>query len=102
MVDNIFGIWLQDLVSFGNPPAALIYYSVCGLDRVYDHFIWITTSFVGTLAPSPHSPTHLPPFPTASVYDVLQQLSMNSTAANNYNTCNTDQPTTRLCATNSA
>ena len=96
MVDNIFGIWLQNLVSFGNPPAALIYYSVCGLDRVYDHFIWTTTSFVGTLVPSPPPPPHphTLPFPTAPVYDILQQLSMNSTAANNYNTCNTDQPTT--------
>ena len=71
MVGNIFGIWRQNLVSFGNPLAALIYHSVCGLDRVYNHFIWITTSFVGTLVPSPRPPTHPPTFPTASVYDVL-------------------------------
>ena len=45
MVDSIFGIWLQDLVSFGNPPAALIYYSVCGLDKVYDHFIIVIDQF---------------------------------------------------------
>ena len=94
MVGNIFGIWRQNLVSFGNPLAALIYHSVCGLDAWSVRPLHLDNHIIcGDSSPFPLS-THPLPFPTASVYDVLQQLSMNSTAANKYNTCNTDQPTT--------